>query len=48
MNQLKASLAVAGTAFVGVALHILIPEGNWLALALLAGGVACVTVALHD
>jgi len=48
MQQLKASFAVVGTAFVGIALNILIPEGNWLALVLLAGGVMCVTVALHD
>ena len=39
MQQLKASFAVVGTAFVGIALNILIPEGNWL---------MCVTVALHN
>lgn len=48
MNQLKTCLAVVGTAFIGLALHTLIPEGNWLSLALLAWGTVCVVVALHD
>ena len=48
MNQLKTCLAVVGTAFMGVALHTLIPEGHWLDLVLLTWGAGCVVVGLHD
>ena len=48
MNQLKTCLALVGAAFVGVALHTLIPEGHYLDLVLLTWGAACIAVALHD
>jgi hypothetical protein len=48
MQQLKACLAVLGAAFMGTALHTLVPEGNWFSLVMLVWGTASIAVALHD